>query len=149
MVHIFSQFESKVVPRCSSCSTGFLVIVIRRDIVWCVAATWICASIWSLKPKPYPVFVRVECLYSIMCQLGTDRDVVHRRGVHDTPSCRACRVHYLGVAPWAPSCKDGSNRPPARRGATTEWCTCRRAASTRGGCRSYLGISRGIGLTLH
>ena len=36
---------------------GLLVVAFRRDIVWCVAATWICASIWSLSPKPYPVFV--------------------------------------------------------------------------------------------
>ncbi|KAI0747003.1 hypothetical protein C8Q80DRAFT_1256602 [Daedaleopsis nitida] len=38
---------------------SILVIAIRRDIVWCVAATWICASIWSLKPKPYIVTVVV------------------------------------------------------------------------------------------
>ncbi|OSD08757.1 hypothetical protein PYCCODRAFT_1448904 [Trametes coccinea BRFM310] len=35
---------------------GLLVIILRRDIVWCAAATWICASVWSLKPKPAPVF---------------------------------------------------------------------------------------------
>ncbi|KAI0336773.1 hypothetical protein GY45DRAFT_1315420 [Cubamyces sp. BRFM 1775] len=34
---------------------GLLVILLRRDIVWCAAATWICASLWSEKPKPYPV----------------------------------------------------------------------------------------------
>ncbi|KAI0371260.1 hypothetical protein BV20DRAFT_965436, partial [Pilatotrama ljubarskyi] len=38
---------------------GLLVIILRRDIVWCVAATWICASIWSEKPKPFPVFVSI------------------------------------------------------------------------------------------
>ncbi|KAI0702059.1 hypothetical protein C8T65DRAFT_266253 [Cerioporus squamosus] len=36
-----------------------LIIAIRRDIVWCIAATWICASQWSLKPKPYPVMLTV------------------------------------------------------------------------------------------
>ncbi|KAI0674508.1 hypothetical protein C8Q78DRAFT_1067506 [Trametes maxima] len=35
---------------------AFLVIVLRRDIVLSASATWICASVWSLKPKPYPVF---------------------------------------------------------------------------------------------
>ncbi|KAF5365272.1 hypothetical protein D9758_005355 [Tetrapyrgos nigripes] len=39
---------------------GMLVVIMRRDIVWCVAATWICISIWSLKPKPAPVFQRRE-----------------------------------------------------------------------------------------
>ncbi|KAI1798024.1 hypothetical protein LXA43DRAFT_968480 [Ganoderma leucocontextum] len=38
---------------------GLIVIIIRRDIVWCVAATWICASVWSLKPKPAPVLITV------------------------------------------------------------------------------------------
>lgn len=37
---------------------GLIVVLLRRDIVWTVAATWICASIWSLRPKPAPVFVR-------------------------------------------------------------------------------------------
>lgn len=38
---------------------GLIVIVLRRDIVWCVAATWICASVWSLTPKPFPVWITV------------------------------------------------------------------------------------------
>lgn len=37
---------------------SLLVIVLRRDIVWAVAATWICVSIWSERPKPSPIFVR-------------------------------------------------------------------------------------------
>ena len=36
---------------------GLLIVVIREDVVWCISASWICASIWSLKPKPFPVFV--------------------------------------------------------------------------------------------
>ncbi|RPD65726.1 hypothetical protein L226DRAFT_501251 [Lentinus tigrinus ALCF2SS1-7] len=38
---------------------GILVIAIRHDFVWCFAATWICASQWTLKPKPYPVMLTV------------------------------------------------------------------------------------------
>ncbi|KAH7888259.1 hypothetical protein F5I97DRAFT_1866924 [Phlebopus sp. FC_14] len=38
---------------------GLAVIVIRRDIVWAVASTWICVSIWSARPKPAPVFITV------------------------------------------------------------------------------------------
>jgi hypothetical protein len=36
---------------------GLAVVVIRGDIVWCVAATWVAISIWSAKPKPAPVNV--------------------------------------------------------------------------------------------
>jgi hypothetical protein len=39
---------------------SLLVISLRRDIVWCVAATWICISIWTLRPKPQPVYVSQE-----------------------------------------------------------------------------------------
>ena len=37
---------------------GLLVIIIRRDIVWAVAATWICVSVFTARPKPAPVYVR-------------------------------------------------------------------------------------------
>jgi hypothetical protein len=36
---------------------GLLVVIIRRDIVWAVAATWICVSVFTAKPKPAPVYV--------------------------------------------------------------------------------------------
>ncbi|THV05795.1 hypothetical protein K435DRAFT_744734 [Dendrothele bispora CBS 962.96] len=48
---------------------GLLVIIFRRDIVWCVAATWICISIWSLKPKPAPVFI-TAILFTILHPLS-------------------------------------------------------------------------------
>ncbi|KAK7032630.1 hypothetical protein VNI00_012894 [Paramarasmius palmivorus] len=38
---------------------GLLVVIFRRDIVWCVAATWICISIWAERPKPGPVYITV------------------------------------------------------------------------------------------
>ncbi|KAJ3484650.1 hypothetical protein NLI96_g5492 [Meripilus lineatus] len=38
---------------------GLVIVVLREDIVWCISASWICASIWSLKPKPFPVFITV------------------------------------------------------------------------------------------
>ncbi|KAJ7035669.1 hypothetical protein C8F04DRAFT_514803 [Mycena alexandri] len=38
---------------------SLIVIVLRRDIVWCAAATWICVSIWALRPKPQPVYITV------------------------------------------------------------------------------------------
>ncbi|OBZ73489.1 hypothetical protein A0H81_06154 [Grifola frondosa] len=48
---------------------GLLVVALRRDIVWCVAASWICASVWSLRPKPFPVFFTVV-LFTIMHPLA-------------------------------------------------------------------------------
>ena len=36
---------------------GLVVICLRGDIVWCVGAVWVCASIWSVKPKPASIFV--------------------------------------------------------------------------------------------
>lgn len=36
---------------------GLAIVIIRGDIVWCVAATWIAISIWTAKPKPPPVYV--------------------------------------------------------------------------------------------
>lgn len=36
---------------------GLLVIVVRKDIVWCVAAVWIDIAIWSEKPKPSSIFI--------------------------------------------------------------------------------------------
>ncbi|KAF9237019.1 hypothetical protein BU15DRAFT_49318 [Melanogaster broomeanus] len=38
---------------------GLAVILIRRDVIWAIAATWICVSIWSAQPKPAPVFITV------------------------------------------------------------------------------------------
>ncbi|KAF9645230.1 hypothetical protein BDM02DRAFT_3120522 [Thelephora ganbajun] len=35
---------------------GLIVIVARKDIVWCIAAVWIDVAIWSAKPKPSTVF---------------------------------------------------------------------------------------------
>ncbi|EPT02010.1 hypothetical protein FOMPIDRAFT_1160886 [Fomitopsis schrenkii] len=36
---------------------GLLVVIIRRDIVWCISAAWMCASVWSRQPKPMPVWL--------------------------------------------------------------------------------------------
>lgn len=35
---------------------GLAVIAIGRDITWAIAATWICVSEWSARPKPMPVY---------------------------------------------------------------------------------------------
>ncbi|KAF5384065.1 hypothetical protein D9615_003245 [Tricholomella constricta] len=38
---------------------ALIVIAIRRDLVWCIAATWLCVSIWLDSPKPPPVNITV------------------------------------------------------------------------------------------
>ncbi|KAG6841266.1 hypothetical protein C0991_000407 [Blastosporella zonata] len=38
---------------------AFVIVVIRRDLVWCIAATWLCVSIWLDTPKPAPVYITV------------------------------------------------------------------------------------------
>ncbi|KAG6916640.1 hypothetical protein DXG01_006060 [Tephrocybe rancida] len=38
---------------------AFIIVVIRRDLVWCIAATWLCVSIWLDTPKPAPVYITV------------------------------------------------------------------------------------------
>ncbi|TFK31117.1 hypothetical protein BDQ12DRAFT_694530 [Crucibulum laeve] len=48
---------------------GLLVVLFRRDIVWCVAATWICVSIWSSRPKPGPVYITV-ILFTVLHPLA-------------------------------------------------------------------------------
>ncbi|GLB39911.1 hypothetical protein LshimejAT787_0704210 [Lyophyllum shimeji] len=38
---------------------AFLVVAIRRDLVFCIAATWLCISLWLERPKPAPVNITV------------------------------------------------------------------------------------------
>jgi len=48
---------------------GLLVIILRRDIVWAVAATWICISVFTARPKPAPVYV-TEILFTVLHPLA-------------------------------------------------------------------------------
>ncbi|EIM87324.1 uncharacterized protein STEHIDRAFT_120974 [Stereum hirsutum FP-91666 SS1] len=36
---------------------GLIIVAVRRDIVWCVGATWINVAIWATKLKPAPVYI--------------------------------------------------------------------------------------------
>ncbi|KAF8062320.1 hypothetical protein FPV67DRAFT_1508020 [Lyophyllum atratum] len=53
--HAWSGFAVVMATNCFS----FLVIAIRRDLVFCIAATWLCVSIWLESPKPAPVNITV------------------------------------------------------------------------------------------
>ncbi|KAF9011836.1 hypothetical protein BDQ17DRAFT_1272201 [Cyathus striatus] len=57
---------------------GLIVVLTRRDIVWCVAATWICVSIWSLRPKPGPVYITV-ILFTILHPLALVTSYIFHR----------------------------------------------------------------------
>ncbi|KAF8415209.1 hypothetical protein L210DRAFT_2747988 [Boletus edulis BED1] len=48
---------------------SLVVILFHRDIIWAIAATWICISIWTASPKPAPVFITVV-LFTVLHPLG-------------------------------------------------------------------------------
>lgn len=48
---------------------GLVVVIIRGDIVWCVAATWIAVSIWTAKPKPPSVYI-TAILFTVLLPFG-------------------------------------------------------------------------------
>jgi hypothetical protein len=48
---------------------GLAVVIIRGDIVWCVAATWVAVSIWTAPPKPAPVNV-TAIVFTVLLPLG-------------------------------------------------------------------------------
>ncbi|OAX38340.1 hypothetical protein K503DRAFT_166279 [Rhizopogon vinicolor AM-OR11-026] len=57
---------------------GLVVILMRCDIVWAVAATWICTSIWSARPKPAPVYITV-ILFTVLHPLALFGTLLYRR----------------------------------------------------------------------
>ncbi|KAJ7695107.1 hypothetical protein B0H17DRAFT_1008777 [Mycena rosella] len=55
---------------------SLIVVALRRDIVWCVAATWICVSIWALRPKPQVVYI-TALVFTIMHPLALIAAYIH------------------------------------------------------------------------
>ncbi|KIK55577.1 hypothetical protein GYMLUDRAFT_175444 [Collybiopsis luxurians FD-317 M1] len=95
---------------------GLIVVILRRDIVWCVSATWICVSIWALKPKPGPVFV-VAILFTVLHPLALIGTYIYsafykRRGITLPPEDDALygRSANGRVAPSAPQ-PESNNGP--------------------------------------
>ncbi|KAF9224660.1 hypothetical protein BS17DRAFT_780256 [Gyrodon lividus] len=60
---------------------GLAVILIRRDIIWALAATWICVSIWSSQPKPAPVFITVV-LFTVLHPIALLSALIYDRLCH-------------------------------------------------------------------
>ncbi|KAG1837346.1 hypothetical protein C8R48DRAFT_743561 [Suillus tomentosus] len=63
---------------CGANLIGLFVILMRRDIVWAVAATWICVSIWTARPKPAPVYITV-ILFTVLHPLALIGTLLYRR----------------------------------------------------------------------
>ena len=78
---------------------GLIVVIIRGDIVWCVAATWVAVSIWTATPKPAPVYV------SDQAKIGETRNsmdnIDHDYTLHCSSSCRAACNFCLFPVPWS------------------------------------------------
>ena len=63
---------------------SLVVILFRRDVIWAIAATWICVSIWAASPKPAPVFVRFPISSTTVTDSWTDCG----RAIYGAPSAR-------------------------------------------------------------
>ncbi|KAF5392701.1 hypothetical protein D9757_000972 [Collybiopsis confluens] len=106
---------------------GLIVIILRRDIVWCIAATWICISVWSLKPKPSPVFV-VAILFTVLHPLALIGSYIYaiffpRRGVVLPPGDEALygRSENGGAAPTASHQGAGNANGPREIDENIAW----------------------------
>ncbi|KAJ7050529.1 hypothetical protein C8F01DRAFT_1178656 [Mycena amicta] len=96
---------------------SFLVIVIRRDIVWCVSATWICISLWSLRPKAQAVYITAivfTVIHPLALLFAFARAYMYKRGFVPT---RTEPIHNQG--PVALS-GDDSDHPGLQNHPSTE-----------------------------
>ncbi|KAN0098090.1 hypothetical protein V8E55_002536 [Tylopilus felleus] len=60
---------------------SLVVILLRRDIIWAIAATWICISIWAASPKPAPVFISAV-LFTVLHPLALISALVYDQLAH-------------------------------------------------------------------
>ncbi|KAG8218097.1 hypothetical protein J3R82DRAFT_3614 [Butyriboletus roseoflavus] len=66
---------------------GLAVILFRRDVIWAIAATWICIGIWTASPKPAPVFISV-LLFTVLHPARVDISARVRSALTSTRSHR-------------------------------------------------------------
>ncbi|KAF9463281.1 hypothetical protein BDZ94DRAFT_1259567 [Collybia nuda] len=74
---------------------GLVVIALRRDIVWCIAATWICVSIWTDGVKPAPVYI-TTLTFTVLLPIALLASYVY--------------AHFYGPRPIALNGDDALNR---------------------------------------
>jgi hypothetical protein len=48
---------------------SLLIILRRRDIVWCVGATWAAVAIWTSRPKPASIYI-TSLIFTLLHPLG-------------------------------------------------------------------------------
>lgn len=120
---------------------SLVVILLRRDIIWAIAATWICISIWAASPKPAPVFVcPVIYLYFFRTHgeySPRPLDAVDFGGaVHGTaPACVdiSARLRPAGASPRTHRVAPRRRVRPARTSTREAWTVLAVAATTCGG----------------
>lgn len=74
---------------------GFIVILLRRDVTWAVAATWLCVSVWAAGPKPMSIFVCHPVSYFHLCLLTNYLPGYCGYVYGIAPSCSDWLVHIL------------------------------------------------------
>ncbi|KAG7442841.1 uncharacterized protein BT62DRAFT_359936 [Guyanagaster necrorhizus] len=94
---------------------GLLVVVLRRDIVWCVAATWICISIWSLRPKPAPVYI-TAILFTAFHPLGLLASMIYSQ-VYRPSRISLPGDEHPGLHPNRRGCSSGNQNHREDRAA--------------------------------
>ncbi|KAF8902568.1 hypothetical protein CPB84DRAFT_1775703 [Gymnopilus junonius] len=57
---------------------SLLVIVIRRDIVCCVASTWLAVSLWTAVPKPASVYI-TSIIFTVLHPLSLTVAICYRQ----------------------------------------------------------------------
>ncbi|KIY68131.1 hypothetical protein CYLTODRAFT_374824 [Cylindrobasidium torrendii FP15055 ss-10] len=61
---------------------GWLVVVFRRDIVWCVAATWVCVALFTMRPKPAPVYI-TAIVFTVLHPVGLLGSLIYSKFYQD------------------------------------------------------------------
>ncbi|EED82795.1 predicted protein [Postia placenta Mad-698-R] len=88
---------------------GLLVVIVRQDIVWCLSASWLSASLWSRTPKPMPIWL-TAVLFTIAHPLALVVSWLWMR----------FRAHRQGAIQLAPDNEEGVVQGQGRQGGPRE-----------------------------
>lgn len=88
---------------------GLLVVIVRQDIVWCLSASWLSASLWSRTPKPMPIWL-TAVLFTIAHPLALVVSWLWMR----------FRAHRQGAIQLAPDNEEGVGEGQGRQGGPRE-----------------------------
>lgn len=114
----------------STNTAALLFIALRRDIVWCIAATWICISVWSDGVKPAPVYVSV--LPKLLLPLTNIWYADNHLDIHSpSPSCAHRSLHPCALLP---ALRGRARRRRCSARASRHGCHYRRCKTRTGPC---------------